>query len=263
MLRRIYRAIKPVQPSVEESLIQRATRTPRYTACSFEYRGFKLFASDFISVAYQIKEYFGDERMKFTASSTSPLIIDCGANVGISVLYFKQLFPEANILAFEPDPNISAYFKKNMEANGVKGVQLEEKAVWKDANGIKFGVEGADGGSIFFEGEKSIQIPTIRLRDVPEQYPAVDLLKLDIEGAEVEVIRDCQDQLKKVKFLFIEYHSWIANKQELDVLLACLESNGFRYYIHSIGNQTNKPFLQVDAYNGMDVQLDIYAVNQA
>jgi FkbM family methyltransferase len=263
MLRRIYRAIKPVKPSLEESLIQRATHTPRYTACSFEYRGFKLFASDFISVAYQIKEYFGDERMKFTASSTSPLIIDCGANVGISVLYFKQLFPDAKILAFEPDPNISAYFRKNMEVNGVEGVQLEEKAVWKDGKGIRFGVEGADGGSIFYEGEQSIQIPTTRLRDILEQYPAVDLLKLDIEGAEVEVIKDCQDQLTKVKFLFIEYHSWIANRQELDVLLACLESNGFRYYIHSIGNQTDKPFLQVDAYNGMDVQLDIYAVNQA
>jgi FkbM family methyltransferase len=178
------------------------------------------------------------------------------------VLYFKQLFPEASILAFEPDPNIFAYLKKNMEVNCIQGVQLVEKAVWKDDKGIKFGVEGADGGSIFFKGEHSIEIPSVRLRDILEHYPVVDLLKLDIEGAEVEVIKDCQDQLKKVKFLFIEYHSWIANSQELNVLLSCLKNNGFRYYIHSIGNQTDKPFLHVDAYNGMDVQLDIYAVNQ-
>jgi FkbM family methyltransferase len=262
MLRRIYRAINPPRISEEDSLIEVAKKTERYNPCEFNYKKYKFFVSDFLSVSYQIKEYFSDERMKFTTPSKSPLIVDCGANVGVSVIYFKQLFPSAKIIAFEPDPTIASYFKKNIAENKINDVHLSEKAVWKNNDGINFGIEGADGGSIFFEGEKKIHIPTIRLRDLLAEHKIIDLLKIDIEGAEVEVIRDCDDTLKNVKNLFIEYHSWISNKQDLDILLNTLSKNGFRYYIHSIGFQAEKPFMNINSYNGMDVQLDIYAVNQ-
>lgn len=261
MIRRIYRAINPVKPGPEDALIAEAHKMERYKPHEFRYNGYHLQVSDFLSVAYQIKEYFGDQRMKFDTGKKNPFIIDCGANVGISVLYFKKLFPEARIEAFEPDPDIMSYLKKNIEANHIKGVNLHQKAIWKDNNGISFGSEGADGGSIFLDNKRTIQIPTLRLRELLATNKEVDLLKIDIEGAETEVIKDCDEELRKVKYLFIEYHSWVTNKQELDVLLNILTKNGFRYYIHSIGAQTNAPFDKVDAYNGMDVQLDIYAVN--
>ncbi len=261
MIRRIYRAIFPAKLSEEDVLIETAKNTPRYTPHEFTYKNFKFSVSDFISVAYQVKEYFVDERMKFESKKANPVIIDCGANVGVSVLYFKQLFPNAIVEAFEPDPNIVSYLKKNLSSNKVEGIKLHEKAVWKDDKGIEFGVEGADGGSVFLQGKKTIHIETVRLKDVLASYKEIDLLKIDIEGAEVEVIKDCNEELSKVNYLFIEYHSWISNKQELDVLLSILTKNGFRYYIHSIGAQAVKPYMEVDSYNGMDVQLDIYAVN--
>lgn len=261
MIRRIYRAVFPCKPSEENLLIEAAQKAPRYTHWEFHYRDLKFSVSDFISVAYQVNEYFKEERLRFESDNANPVIIDCGANVGVSVLYFKRLYPNSIIEAFEPDPAIASYLKKNLLANKVENVNLHQKAIWKDDKGVDFGVEGADGGSVFLKGKKSMRVETVRLKDILSLYKDIDLLKIDIEGAEVEVIKDCNEDLKKVKYLFIEYHSWVSNKQELDELLSTLTVNGFRYYMHSVGAQTLKPFLKVDPYNGMDLQLDIYAVN--
>ena len=262
MLRKLYRIIKPIKLSDEDLLIEQAKLITRFTPHTFNYKSFSFSVSDFISVAYQIKEYFGDERMKFNTTSETPIIIDCGANVGVSIMYFKSLFPHAKIEGFEPDPKIACLLKENLLKNKLTDVTVREKAIWKNNNGVSFGIEGADGGSIFLEGKNTLEIPSVRLKDILRNYDYIDLLKIDIEGAEVEVIKDCNEDLKKVKNIFIEYHSWISNKQELDNLLRILSENGFRYYIHSIGSQSHQPFLNIDSYNGMDVQLDIYAVNQ-
>jgi FkbM family methyltransferase len=263
MIRRLYRAIFPPKPSEENLLIAEAEKVPRYTPHQFSYRNYKIGVSDFLSVAYQVKEYFVDERMKFTSSNPEPLILDCGANVGVSILYFKSLFPKSRIEAFEPDPKIIQNLKNNISANNISGVTVHQKAVWKNNDGISFGVEGADGGSVFLENKNTIKVETIRLKDLLAKQTRVDVLKIDIEGAETEVIKDCNEELKKVKYLFVEYHSFTSKKQELNELLSVLTNNGFRYYIHSIGGQTQQPFMKVDAYNGMDVQLDIYAVNNS
>ena len=87
-------------------------------------------------------------------------------------------------------------------------------------------------------------------------------LKMDIEGAELKVLLDCKDQLHKIKYLFVEYHSWVSSQQELNVLLDLLTQCGFRYYIHSIGEVLKQPFVDRTFSNGMDVQLDIHAVNE-
>lgn len=48
----------------------------------------------------------------FQIDNPAPYIIDAGANIGLGVIYFKKLFPDAEIIAFEPDPNIFAVMKK-------------------------------------------------------------------------------------------------------------------------------------------------------
>jgi FkbM family methyltransferase len=259
MLKRIYSRLKTPQLSEEDQLIQLGHQTKRYQETSFIYKQLQLQVSDLLSVSYQIKEYFGDERLKFITNKKQPVIIDCGANVGVSVLYFKSLYPHAKIEAFEPDPNICSYLLKNLSQNNIQDVVVHEKAVWNTNDGVSFGVEGADGGSVFLQAEKQIQLPSIRLKDVLEKYDSIDFLKIDIEGAELEVMKDAESELFKVNHLFVEYHSWVNQPQELDVLLKILTQNGFRYMITSIGAQVNQPYIKVDAYNGMDIQLNIFA----
>jgi hypothetical protein len=88
----------------------------------------------------------------------------------------------------------------------------------------------------------------------------IDFFKMDIEGAEVEVIKDCDYYLNKIQHIFIEYHSFVNSEQQLDVLLNILTKNGFRYFIKPEAdrrmpyiNRINKNFTDVD------LQLNIFA----
>ena len=67
-----------------------------------------------ISFLHSLEEIFEEEVYRFQTENKTPLIIDCGANIGLSVLYFRRLFPNAKIIAFEPDEGIFKILQKNM-----------------------------------------------------------------------------------------------------------------------------------------------------
>ena len=239
-------------------LIREANRFPRFSPHRFRFNNYYLSVTDFLSVAWQLKEIFLDEQMKFLSAKESPFIIDCGANAGISILYFKKLYPQSRILAFEPDSSLMKILRENIIANKIEGVEPVEKAVWIDHAGVDFGSDGADGGSVFL-ASNMIRVPSVRLKDILLQEKEIDFLKMDIEGAEVEVLADCSVELKKVRNLFVEYHSWANRPQQLDKLLAALSMAGMRYFIQTIGETGVNPLLKKGSANEMDVQLNIYA----
>src|SRR5262249_62206976 len=84
--------------------IQRLRKTPRYTRTNTNLLGERfevVDAESFLSIYDQI---FVREIYRFESSDDAPFIIDGGANIGASVLYFKKLYPKSRIIAFEPDP---------------------------------------------------------------------------------------------------------------------------------------------------------------
>ena len=233
---------------------------PRYQRHAFRYRNYQFEVSDFLSVAQQLREYFEEERLRFQPESDAPVIIDCGSNVGVSVLYFRSLFPAALITGYEADPGIFALLKTNLQNNGITDVTVVNKAVWTHDRGVSFSADGADGGNVSEKAGEQL-VPSVRLRDVLSSHSSIDLLKMDIEGAECGVLLDCGETLRVVRRLFVEYHSFADTPQRLSQLLELLQRAEFRYHIKHIGSQSQKPFEGVDAYNGMDMQLEIYAVN--
>jgi hypothetical protein len=86
----------------------------------------------------------------------------------------------------------------------------------------------------------------------------VDFLKIDIEGAETETLKDCADRLGNVENLFVEYHSFDGERQTLDTLIGILAGAGFRLHVHS-PNASPQPFVHRDLNAGMDLQLNIFA----
>lgn len=222
---------------------------------------FSFDIPDLPSFVWQFKEIFVDEIYKFDSKNEQPIIFDCGANVGTSCLYFKQLFPNARIKAFEADPMIANILKSNLAKNGINDIEVINKAVWIDDSGIEFGSEGADGGSINASGNK-IKIDSIRLKEYLDQEQEIDLLKIDIEGAEYEVLKDCMDSLSNVKNIFVEYHSWNSSAQKLSEILKVLEMNNFRYYIEGISKR-KQPFINHAKEQNMDLQLNIFGVKIA
>src|SRR5262249_21758755 len=68
------------------------------------------------------RELFDQELYRFLADGDSPRILDCGAGIGLGVCYFKKLYPQSEITAFEPDPQIFEILKRNCESWGAKDV---------------------------------------------------------------------------------------------------------------------------------------------
>ncbi len=211
---------------------------------------------------HSVDEIFVQEVYKFSSFQKNPLIIDCGANYGLSVMYFKELYADAKIIAFEADPAIYEILQKNISQTNVAEIQLINAAVWKEKTYLNFAAEGSVGGKIDLGQNlnNDIEIPAIRLRDYLIQ--PVDFLKIDIEGAEYEVLKDCKDVLINVKNLFIEYHVRRDEEQHLHDILLWVSSAGFKYYIKEAWNNMSYPFMQL--YNDYyQMQLNIFCYRDA
>ena len=234
-------------------------KTSRFQEVSLHFFDKLIKVPDAASLVFLNRELFGQEIYKFESKNKTPLIIDCGANIGMSVIYFKKLFPNAKIIAFEPDKKIFDYLKHNVESFEFKNVELINKGLWKEETTLKFFSEGADGGRVAIENDtyNLIEIETVKLSNYIKNND-VDFLKIDIEGAETEVLVECQNELKNVKNIFIEYHSFSDSKQSLSTILKILEENEFRYYIEHIGIKSPHPFSEIKECLGFDNQLNIF-----
>ncbi|HAS42751.1 MAG TPA: FkbM family methyltransferase [Microscillaceae bacterium] len=231
----------------------------RFKAQKLNFAGFKLQVTDCLSFIWQVKEIFVDEAYRFQSSSAQPVIYDCGANIGTSALYFKHLYPEAKVTAFEADEKIAAVLKTNLATNQLADVTVIAKAVWINNEGIEIATDGADGASMYGNSQK-ISIPSVRLKDLLAQETHIDMLKMDIEGAEVDVMLDCAKVLDKVQHLFVEYHAYQGQPQQLSKLLAVLEKNQFRYFIRD-DQDRKSPLVNKRFRNNspMDLRLNIFA----
>ena len=107
------------------------------------------------------------------------------------------MYPKAVIHAFEPDPELFELLKYNMASFSFSDVFLYNSAIWVDNVEVDFFSEGGFSGRICEQtGQSNELVDGVRLRDFLDSR--VDFLKLDIEGAEVEVIDDCQDRPYKL-----------------------------------------------------------------
>lgn len=215
-----------------------------------------FYLADSASFIHMYKDIFYEERYKFVSKSRAPFIIDAGANIGVSVTYFKSLYPEAKILAFEPDPEIFHYLQKN--TYGLSNVQLINKGIYDEVTEIDFVMDHSDGGSIFQSSDNKIKIETCLLSTFLNEK--VDFLKIDIEGAETKVLNECKHKLHNVENLFIEYHSFESSKQTLHEILEIISSAGFRYYISDTPLTSINPYVDVKKSNGMDLQINISCI---
>lgn len=242
--------------------LRRLQKMPRYKQTSTTLLGSEIELVDAVSFLFMYAEIFEQQIYKFKAKNIEPIIIDCGANIGLSVIFFKQLYPNSHITAFEPDSQVYDILEKNIQKFNFSNVKLIKKALWSSTNTLDFMAEGADGGRIIYlqSNQDKYQVSTTRLRKYLNQ--PVDLLKIDIEGAETEVIKDCQDLLINVDNLFVEYHSFVKYPQTLHTLVNILHETGFRLHIHP-PMTSPQPFYSRNVYLGMDMQLNIFAFRES
>ncbi len=143
----------------------------------------------------------------------SPLIIDCGANIGLSVLVFAERFPDARIYAIEPDPDNVSLLRCNT-AHIASRVKIIHGAIWHESSHVR--IINPDAGSAAFRVEEADSDAKGSLRGYTideicalagESAPLI--VKLDIEGAQQWLFsRNC-DWVGRVHLLILELDDWL------------------------------------------------------
>ncbi|RYZ27430.1 MAG: FkbM family methyltransferase [Chitinophagaceae bacterium] len=222
------------------------------------FENFAVYYKRPYELLYTYKEIFEKEIYRFSPDTETPFIVDCGSNIGLSVLYYKQLSPGATIVAFEPDESNFQLLTKNVTENKLANITLRKEAVWKENGKISFSANETEASHIL-QGESGDNlVQAIRLKEFLETCHEIDLLKIDIEGAEWEVINDCAKSLGKVKNLFLEYHGKASETQKLVDLLAVVKEAGFCVYLKMAADQMQHPFVEKTLDTPYDVQLNLF-----
>ena len=253
-----YHAFRTAESRELLNLFRKYGDVKRYEPQQIRFQGMTFQVPDCMSFLFQFQEIFVEGFYQFNTTESRPIILDCGANIGTSCAFFKRQYPQAKITAFEADSKIAEILKLNLKNNNLNDIEVVSKAVWIDYKGIEFASEGSDGNSIFGDGEKT-KVESFRLKDVLVSIPKIAMLKMDIEGAETAVLKDCENSLNHVENIFVEYHAFPEQAQELGTILDILAKNGFRYFINSAQNR-NQPLIN-HRYRGndlMDLQLNIF-----
>jgi len=192
----------------------------------------------------QYRLIFRDLIYHFEAERPNPLILDCGSNIGVSMLYFKHVYPGARIIGFEPDPAIFPCLQKNVRDNGLADVELIQAALTPSPGVLTFYSDGLSGSCLgqnlpkdLPEGWVKYDVPCVRLRDYITE--PVDFLKMNIEGAEWEALADCDERLEAVRQMVIEYHHWKGLPRTLHQILELLHRRGFTYSINHFDYDVN------------------------
>jgi len=221
----------------------------------YTLKGRAIHFKNGLELLHSLKEIYVDEIYKIKFETNTPYILDCGANIGLGVLYLKQQYPGATIIAFEPDDSNFSLLQKNTA--GLAKVQLVKSAVWNNNGTIQFASTGTLSSKITSgSGGQTQSINAVRLRDQLTQ--PVDFLKMDIEGAEYDVLMDCAEKLHLVRNLFIEYHGTFDQQNQLNEILNLLSRNSYKYYIREATECYHTPFFREVKRSEYDVQLNIF-----
>ncbi|HCC68235.1 TPA: hypothetical protein DEP90_03505 [Patescibacteria group bacterium] len=191
-------------------------------------------------------EIFINNSYSFETTKQEPLIIDVGTYIGISILYFKRDFPNSRIIAFEPNPIAVQTLNENLFTNCIDNVEIHESAIWiedgskkmyldktgKDRYSVASFVKNAWDGTIKSE---MITVKTEKLNKYLNQE--VDLLKLDIEGAEQKVLKSIKGYFGNIKNIIFEYHP--IKDQDIRKILELLQTN-YNISVYQEGKEIKK-----------------------
>jgi FkbM family methyltransferase len=141
-----------------------------------------------------------------------PLIVDAGANCGLSAIYFREQYPEALIVALEPEARNFAELERHL---GTDQLCIRLHAALAASDGHVNIVDAGEGEWAFRTTESAKGVPAYAIASVIEMAgPGAEPfgLKIDIEGSERELFDDAAT-LDKFYLVFVELHDWLIPKE--------------------------------------------------
>lgn len=184
----------------------------------------RLHASD---LTVLVDTFLGKYHLPLVNLGTSPIILDLGSNVGYTMLHYKYLYPNAQIFGVEMDYDNFSIASENIKF--YQNCRIINAAVWTEDTIVNYNGKNNESFHIssFEEGK---QVKALSINSIFNEFNIkdVDLVKMDIEGAEEEIFNKPLDWLKNIKYLLLEVHN-----QNVDFYFKKLEKEGFRCRLHS------------------------------
>ena len=155
-------------------------------------------------------------------------ILDCGANIGLTSLYFSRKFPGCHILALEPEPENFQQLLHNVKANGLDRVRAVQKGVWSKKALLEHDVSFCPAKDWAFSvresthGDGTIDVDTLDNIVNDNGFPVADYIKMDVEGSEFELFRNLAswaNAFAKAKVISIEVHEKKGSVEEIEHIL--------------------------------------------
>lgn len=189
-------------------------------------------------------------------------VVDIGANRGQFALVAVQCRPHARVISFEPLPAAAAKFREVFA--GDDRVTLHEVAIGPVAGNATIHISRRDDSSsllpitatqvALFPGTAESATAIVRLAPLREFIPAADilppaLLKLDVQGFELEALRGCEDLLDRFAYVYAEcsFVELYGGQALADEVIAWLRERGFRLRgVHNTVHDRNGRAIQAD-----------------
>jgi FkbM family methyltransferase len=142
------------------------------------------------------------------------LVFDVGAHCGVSTYHLSRLVgPQGKVVAFEPDPLNFELLRRNVERHGLSNVILKNAALAGSSGKLPFNAESTIGSglaSLMLRDSigETVMVDALTLEDAFAQWGTPNFCKIDIEGAEIEVVASSEEVLRRCKtnFVFDTHH---------------------------------------------------------
>ncbi|MGB7680711.1 MAG: FkbM family methyltransferase [Candidatus Acidiferrales bacterium] len=172
-----------------------------------------------------IREVWFEEAYRLPFPDPCGVLLDLGANIGLTSLWMAKRYPFTRIIAVEPVPSNAALARRNFELNGIKAEVLEAAVGAREGTG-KFQVcRNSNQGKL---SESGVPVAMVSVDFILEKFalPQLDLVKVDIEGGEQELFLGPTAWLDRTKAIIIEFHP---TSVDYPLLTKLLEDRGFDF----------------------------------
>ena len=179
------------------------------------YRGLRLPKGGVLDASVRYGDYvqIHSAFLFLEELSHPPLVVDIGAHHGIYAVLLGKLVQrkKGKLIAVEPNPDAFRILQENVASNGLSDTVICEKSAIMERSGtVRLAVEDDQSHVVWADGPNSVNVAALSMQELLKKYSvgSVDLLMIDVEGAELNVLRSIEWRSTKVGRIFCELHPY-------------------------------------------------------